>query len=298
MFLFFALFFLPQVALAAELSDPKRPNEDAPFLLIADEVIYDQDLETVTATGKVEVSSDGRVLKADTVSYNQRDGVVTASGNVSVTESTGEVAFAEYLQLDDRLKTGFIESVSMLMTDDSKLAANGARRYEDERTEMSKAVFSPCKACAKHPDRPLLWQVKAVKVIHRRDTREIEYQDATLEVFGIPVFYLPFFRHPDPTVDRASGFLAPKFGNDSEIGFSVETPYFFNLAPDRDRLRKNLPAPLRPCGLLPRHRTDARQGAVRSRGRQDPRRPDRRLRRRRQAHRYFRRRRADGHDCT
>jgi LPS-assembly protein len=234
MFLFFVLFFLPQVALAAELSDPKRPNEDAPFLLIADEVIYDQDLETVTATGKVEVSSDGRVLKADTVSYNQRDGVVTASGNVSVTESTGEVAFAEYLQLDDRLKTGFIESVSMLMTDDSKLAANGARRYEDERTEMSKAVFSPCKACAKHPDRPLLWQVKAVKVIHRRDTREIEYQDATLEVFGIPVFYLPFFRHPDPTVDRASGFLAPKFGNDSEIGFSVETPYFFNIAPDRD----------------------------------------------------------------
>jgi LPS-assembly protein len=225
---------MTHVALAGSVPVSKRPSDSAPFLLIADEVTYDQDLETITASGEVEVSSDGRVLKADTISYNQRDGIVTASGNVSVTEPTGEVAFAEYLQLDDRLKTGFIESVNMLMTDDSKLAANGARRYEDERTEMSKAVFSPCKACAEDPDRPLLWQVKAVKVIHRRDTREIEYRDATLEFFGVPVFYLPFFRHPDPTVDRASGFLAPKFGNDSELGVSVEVPYFFNIAPDRD----------------------------------------------------------------
>ncbi len=225
---------VPATVSAVDLPGKDQTDPNAPFLLIADEVVYDQDLETVTATGNVEISSDGRVLKADTVSYSQRDGVVTASGNISLIEATGEIVFANYLRLDEKLRTGFIENVNMLMTDNSRLAANGARRYSDERTEMSKAVFSPCQACKEDPNRPLLWQVKAVKVIHRRDTREIEYRDATLEVFGIPVFYLPFFRHPDPTVERASGFLAPKFGNDSELGLSLETPYYFDIAPDRD----------------------------------------------------------------
>ncbi len=218
---------------AAELPNLKKSPE-GPFLLIADEVTYDKELDIVTAKGNVEISNGGRVLKADTVNYNQRDGVVTAAGNISLTEPTGEVAFAEYMKLNEKLSTGFIESVRVLLTDNSRFAANGARRYGDERTEMAKAVYSPCQVCKSDPSRPLVWQVKAVKIIHRRDTREIEYQDATLEIFGVPVIYLPFFRHPDPTVERASGFLAPSFGNDSELGLSVKIPYFFNIASDKD----------------------------------------------------------------
>ncbi len=232
-FLFVLAILSPPVVATAQFKG-QTPTGKEPFLLIADEVVYDKELETVTARGNVEIGSEGRVLKADVVNYNQRDGLVSATGNVSLTEPTGEVVFAEYVQLDEKLTTGFIESIRILLTDDSRFAANGARRYADERTEMAKAVYSPCKPCAEDPDRALIWQVKAVKVIHRQTTREIEYRDATLEVFGIPVLYLPFFRHPDPTVERASGFLAPKFGNDSNLGVNVQVPYYFDIAPDRD----------------------------------------------------------------
>jgi LPS-assembly protein len=53
-------------------------------------------------------------------------------------------------------------------------------------------------------------------------------------MYGVPVAYLPYFSHPDPTVDRKTGLLAPTFGSDSELGKIVRTPYYFNISPDKD----------------------------------------------------------------
>lgn len=220
-------------ALAQDVGE-RLGDDDVPFLLSADEVIYDNELEIVTATGNVEISQNDRVLLADTINYNLRDGIVTASGNISLLEPSGDVLFAEYLELDDELTSGFVRSIRVLMTDQSRFAANGARRFPDERTEMSKAVYSPCALCPDNPDRPPLWQLKAVKIIHDRKEQTVRYQDAFLELYGIPVAYTPFFQHTDPTVKRKSGFLAPEVGSDSDLGFTLRVPYYFNLAPNRD----------------------------------------------------------------
>jgi LPS-assembly protein len=99
---------------------------------------------------------------------------------------------------------------------------------------MSKGVFSPCKLCAEHPERAPLWQIKAVKILHDRETHKIEYTDAIVEIAGIPVAYLPFFMHPDPTVEKHSGFLMPTFSNSTNLGFFIQTPYYFDIAPDKD----------------------------------------------------------------
>jgi len=225
------LSFLPlDLALAQA---PGKPGE-APFLLSADQMIHDSDLGQVTAKGNVEISSAGRVLLADSVSYNQRDGVVTASGNLTLMEPGGEVIFAEHLQLSEDLTEGFIESIRILLTDKSRFAANGARRQGANRLEMTKAVYSPCEICREHPDRAPLWQLKAVRVIHHRDDHEIEYRNATLEVYGVPIAYTPYFRHADPLTPRKSGFLAPEFGSSSELGTTIQVPYFWAIDRQRD----------------------------------------------------------------
>lgn len=216
------------------LAQPQPPSGNAPFLLTADELVYDRDGETVTARGSVEISSEGRVLLADRVSYSQATGEVVADGNISLMEPTGEVAFADHLELDAELKTGFIESIRLLLTDKSRLAANRADRLTEFRTELSRAVYSPCELCPDAPERPPLWQIKAVKVIHKRKAQVIEYRDAFLEIYGYPVAYTPYFQHPDPTVDRKTGLLAPTFGSSSELGFTVETPFYYAISPHRD----------------------------------------------------------------
>ena len=50
----------------------------------------------------------------------------------------------------------------------------------------------------------------------------------------MPIFYLPYFQHPDPSVKRQSGFLMPSHSNSSTLGYSVEVPYYFALAPNAD----------------------------------------------------------------
>ncbi len=219
---------------AAQSSKPGDISPEGPFLLSADEVTYDVEKQLVTASGNVEISDRDRVLFADTISYSLPDGIVRASGNISLIEPSGAVIFAEQLELDDTLKTGFISGVRMLMADDSRFAANGARRYANGDTELAKAVYSPCKLCPGHPERAPLWQIKASRVIHDSERKVIKYKNAVLEIFGVPVVYTPYFEHSDPTVKRKSGFLPPRFGTSSELGFKAEIPYFFNIAPNRD----------------------------------------------------------------
>lgn len=227
------LAWLCQLA-APATAQMQAPDPEAPFLLIADELVYEREGAMVTASGNVEISSEDRVLLADQVTYSQETGQVVADGNITLMEPTGEVAFAEHLELDAALKTGFIESIRLLLTDKSRLAANRADRLTENRTELSRAVYSPCELCPEDPERPPLWQIKAVKVIHKRQAQVIEYRDAFLEVYGIPVAYTPYFQHPDPTVDRKSGLLPPTFGSSSGLGFTLETPYYYVISPHRD----------------------------------------------------------------
>lgn len=222
------------IALAAPAAAQVQPSEDVPVLVSADNVSYDREAGVVTATGNVEISQGNRILLADKVTYNQNTGVVMASGNVSLTEPTGEIIFADNVELTDDMREGVVLNFRMLFPDQTKVAANSAVRTDGNRTQMTRAVFSPCKLCEDDPTAPPVWQIKARKVTHDQEAHDIIYRDATMEMFGVPVAYTPYFSHPDPTVDRRTGLLAPSFGADSQLGQIARTPVFFELGPDKD----------------------------------------------------------------
>ncbi len=229
-----AVFHILALALGAPALAQQKAAPELPFLLKADEISFDRTLGVVVAKGNVEISHGEHVLLADTVSYNQKTDTVTASGNVSLLEPTGEVIFAEYAEFTNELKDGVVKSIRMLLADGSRFAANGGKRIGGVITEMRKVVYSPCELCKKDPTRAPIWQIKAVRVIHDKTTKDVKYRDATFEFFGVPVLYLPFFSHPDPTVKRRTGFLAPVYGNSSDLGVIVQVPFYIDIAPDKD----------------------------------------------------------------
>lgn len=207
---------------------------DQPAVLKADELTYDQELDIVTASGNVEITQGDRVLRADTVSYNRRANLITANGNVTLLEPTGDVVFADYVELTDDFKAGTVQNFRAILADQSRLAAVSARRVDGRLTAARRAVYSPCALCRYDPTRAPVWQIKAEKVSHNQDTRTIKYNDAQMEILGVPVAYAPYFSHPDGTVQRESGFLAPVFGNSSVLGSLVTVPYFQTLGPSAD----------------------------------------------------------------
>jgi LPS-assembly protein len=221
-------------AQAGQAKNLQQDGGKPPMLVTADELQYDQDLGLVVAKGHVELSQNDEVMLADTVTYNQRTDTVTASGNVSMTQPTGDVAFADYMELHNDFRDGFIKDVRMLLFDGSRLAGNTARRVAGTRMEVKRAVFSPCQLCAADPTHPPVWQIKAEDAVDDKQLQIVEYHDAIMEIDGFPVMYSPYFSHPDPSVKRASGFLPPVIGNDASNGFRIGLPYYFVLGPDKD----------------------------------------------------------------
>ena len=63
------------------------------------------------------------------------------------------------------------------------------------------------------------------KIEHNRDKKQIEYKNAFLNIYDVPVFYFPKFFHPDPTVVRQSGFLRPEINKSTTLGSSLTQPY-------------------------------------------------------------------------
>lgn len=212
----------------------KAYPESGEVLMQADNLVYDRDTEIVTATGHVEIAYDGRILIADKVTYNQKTDVVTADGNVSLLERSGEVAFADHVVLRNKMKDGVVETLSMLLTDKSRLAGRDAVRSNGTVTTVHRGVYSPCKICKEEGEDTPLWQIKAFRVIHNTETKRIIYEDAFMEIFGVPVAYLPFFSHPDPTVKRQSGFLIPDIGSSTDLGQEITVPYYWAIAPNMD----------------------------------------------------------------
>jgi LPS-assembly protein len=218
----------------AATAQGRQATDNLPVLLTSDEMTSDEELGVVTASGNVEIAHGGRILRADTLTYNRRTGVVTASGNVSVVEASGEVAFAEYVELTSDLRDGVMRNIRTMLADQSRFAAVTARRADGSRTVMRRATYSPCEPCEKDPTRAPIWQLRASRITHDSEQKEIVYDDAWMEIAGVPVFYTPYLSHPDGTEKRKSGFLPPDVATSSRNGSMLATPYYWTLGPSAD----------------------------------------------------------------
>lgn len=221
--------FAPSSGLFNATPKSQQDENTVPADLAADSMTYDRELGLITATGNVQISYGDRLLIADKVIYNQKTDIVQAIGNASLTDSTGEVLLGERFDITGDLKDGVIYNIGLVLSDRSRVAGSGARRSNGVKTEVRNAVYSPCNLCEDDPSAAPMWQLKAVRVIHNSEEKRVEYRDAWLEVFGVPVAYTPYLSQPDPTVKRRSGLLAPSYSNSSELGFRIQTPYFWAI---------------------------------------------------------------------
>jgi LPS-assembly protein len=140
--------------------------------------------------------------------------------------------FADAADLDAELRDGLITGARSVMAEHGKLAAVEARRVDDRYNALSKVVYSPCAVCPENPTP--LWRIRARRVIHDEVENIIHYESATFEVLGVPVGWLPYFRHPDPTVERSSGLLTPRFLSSSIFGYALKVPYYQVIDPHSD----------------------------------------------------------------
>jgi LPS-assembly protein len=200
----------------------------------ANELVYDKDHNTVSAVGGVELYYKHRVLQADRVVYNRTTKRLYAEGHAKLTDEKGNITYAKRFDLTDDFAAGFAEGVESVGADRTRFTSPRIERSAGAVTVFEHGVYTACEPCKEHPERPPLWQVRAAKIIENQQTHVVYYEDAWLEVAGVPVAYIPYFSAPDPTVTRQSGLLAPTLTHGSYVGTGVSVPYFLNLAPSYD----------------------------------------------------------------
>jgi LPS-assembly protein len=217
-------------------SAPLAPEvaDGAKMLLRANELTYNQDIERVTAVGGVQIYYNRHRLVAQRVEYDQKTGRVMATGNIELIEPDGARIYADSMDVTDNFGEGFVNSLRVETTDNTRLAAESAERLPDDKMVLNNGVYTACLPCAQHPEKAPLWQVKAQRVIRDGKNHTIRLEHAKFELFGMPIGYVPFVTVPDETVERKSGFLFPRMSLTDKLGFGTTIPYYQVFSPSMD----------------------------------------------------------------
>ena len=198
--------------------------------LLADSVQIDGD-SVVTASGNVEVLAEGVRLTASRISYDSRTDKLTIEGPIVLSQGGNSVILASSAELDSQLRNGLLRSARLVLDQQLQLAAIEISRVDGRYTQLYKSVASSCRVCA---GRQPLWEIRAEKITHDQQARQLYFDKAQLRVGGIPVFYIPRLRLPDPTVTRATGFLVPDIRTSSRLGTGLKIPYFIAIGDSVD----------------------------------------------------------------
>ncbi|MER9136458.1 LPS-assembly protein LptD [Mesorhizobium sp. M0830] len=226
---------VPMPAFAQDVGDMATTvPSGSQMLLAADTLVYNNDNQTVTAVGGVQIDYGGNRLVAQRVEYNRNTKRMVASGNVEVVNSDGTKINSEHIDITDDFADGFVNALRVETIDKAYFAAESAERMGGVLTTFHNGVYTACEPCEDKPDKAPTWRVKARKIIWNGEKKTVRFENANFEFFGFPLAYLPAFEIADPTVKRKSGFLIPGIVYKNDLGVGVKIPYYFALSPTYD----------------------------------------------------------------
>jgi len=202
-----------------------------PIHLVADR-IYIDDAETIVAEGDVEILFDNGRLKAAKLRYDRAADTLFIDGPMILTEGERTIILANSAELSADLRSGIMTSARLVFDRRVQIGALEISRSDGRHSQLHGAVASSCRICA--GSRTPFWEIRSSRVIHDQQERQLYFDNAQLRVMGLPVFYTPRLRLPDPTLERATGFLIPRLRSTSRLGTGVKLPYFIRMGDHRD----------------------------------------------------------------
>ena len=221
------------ISLLSVLFSPVYGQENISNSIESDKIEYLNDSGEIKAIGSVKITRGNFELNADEILFNQKNNIIEGNGNIIIKERGGPTIMASQFKLSSDLNDGIIKLPSLLTKDGTNISSAYAIRSGGKSIVLKKGIFSPCKKC-KNSNKKASWQVKANRIIYDEVSGNIIYEGAKFELFGFPIFYIPIATHPSPDIKRRSGFLAPEITTSGDLGLSIKTPYFMNLAPNYD----------------------------------------------------------------
>lgn len=212
-------FYAPALALLAFAVQPAARAQDMPFDLQAADVAYDMSSSSVVASGdaakQVEVSGTQGILQADKVVYRIASNTVSAEGNVTFTDTASNTLRINRIDITGDLVSGTGQALKLSMPVLGEVAKASDTIISGTDYILHDVEYSPCKNC---PGSAKPWTISANTMVYDASTSNVTYNNAVFDVYGVPVMYLPWFRHSVGPQQPKSGVLPPMFAKSTRLG--------------------------------------------------------------------------------
>ena len=223
----------PRLKSSPALQD--RPGDaqsgDPPIFLSGERASGRTDLQTVLE-GDAELRRRDMVIRADRLEYYQPDDLARARGNVYINRA-GNIYEGPLMELHvDSFEGFFNQPRYQFLNNGAHGQAERVDFLDEKRATIRNATYSTCRR-QPGPDWLPDWILRAASI--RIDTEEDVGQasGAVVSFKGVPVLAVPSISFP-LSGKRKSGFLPPTIGLDNVNGLELATPYYWNIAPNRD----------------------------------------------------------------
>lgn len=206
-----------------------QEQEQEPIRVKANTLSYDEQNNTVSATGDVVVTKGDTTVTADTISVNRTSNEVKARGKVVVKDPQGEIE-ADALRLEMENETGEITNGTVrLPRNQYILTGKTLQKSYGQTYHIENGAFTTCHC---EDFRKADWSVGGETInVTLRGKGEI--YDGVFRVRGVPIFYLPY-GVVSVRNDRQSGLLFPRYGFSSKRGLQWQQPFYWAISKSQD----------------------------------------------------------------
>jgi len=205
---------------------PLDPNTPAEFT--ADRAKRDENGIT-TLEGTVQMTRGRQKVDAEKLEYDENNKNVFASGNVRA-EDQQLVIKSQAAELN--LETDYAKSEDSSYLYKPLHASGKAKSIERKSADFVRFEDTTYSTC-EEDDRT--WELSADEVELDKTTGDGIGRNVVVKFKDVPIFYTPWIRFP---IDdrRKSGFLTPTIGKSNDSGFELETPWYWNISPNKDAI--------------------------------------------------------------
>ncbi|WP_445939284.1 LPS-assembly protein LptD [Pseudomonas sp.] len=205
----------------------KTPMSEAPMFLSAKALRYEQEEQVATLAGDVVLRQAGMQVEADEANLRQAENRGELIGNVRLRDQ-GMLVVGDRAELQLDNGEAKVDNAEYVLHK-SHIRGNAlyAKREESAIIRLKDGTYTSCEPGSN------AWHLKGNNITLNPATGFGTATNVTLRVKNIPVFYTPYIYFP---IDdrRQSGFLPPSISSSGSNGLTLQTPYYFNLAPNYD----------------------------------------------------------------
>ena len=211
------------------------------YLLTGANIIFDNKTRFIKSDDKAVVEDlENNIIYLENFEYSTENNFFKSTGKIKIVDSKDNSYNFSQIYIDEKKREilgadikAFLNQENFKIHSDNKprVFANTVK-IDNITNEFTKSIFTLCNY--RENDKCPPWTVQSSRMRHNKKNKTIYYDNAVIKVYDLPIFYLPRLSHPDPSVDRRSGFLPPSFSDSKNLGAGLEIPYFWNLDKDKD----------------------------------------------------------------